>query len=86
MNINRVIWRRFVAPTVKGETMAEDRNHWLYVAAGWTIAAALFTAYAFCRGDSHTQTSSGLGWLVSLYLWGVVMYEGYKTKKGSTKH
>jgi len=66
---------------VKGETMAEDKHHWLYVAAGWTIAAALFTAYACWRGGAHTQTNSGLGWLVVIYLWGVVMYEGYKTKR-----
>jgi hypothetical protein len=65
--------------------MDEDKHHWLYVAVGWTIAAALFTAYAFWQGDSRTQTNSGLGWLVSLYLWGVVMYEGYKTRKGSIK-
>lgn len=65
--------------------MAEDKHHWLYDAAGWTIAAAIFTAYAFWRGDAHTQTNSGLGWLVAICLWGVVMYEGYKSKKGTPK-
>ena len=65
--------------------MAEDKNHWLYVATGWTIAASIFTGYCFWRGDAHPVSTSGLGWFMSVYLWGVAAYEGHKNKKSAER-
>ncbi len=59
----------------------DDKRHWLYAALGFTIAAALFTGWAFWLGDAHSRSFSGVGWLVSLYLWSVMLYEKHKAKR-----
>jgi len=60
--------------------MDEQRRHWLYLAVGCTIAAVLYTDLALWRGKAHTP-GVGLGWVMTAYWWGVVLWEYYKGRR-----
>jgi hypothetical protein len=65
--------------------MDEEKHHWFYMAFGWTIAAALFTGWAFWLGDAHSRSFSGLGWLLALYWWCVALWERHKSNRATRR-
>ncbi len=52
-------------------------------AIGWTIAAALFTAYAFWKDDYHLKGTAGLGWFMVVWTWGFWYYEQRKIERSN---
>ena len=60
----------------------EERHFYLYSALGWTVAAILYTAYAFWRGDPWRHETALLGWILAAGSWGGWLYE----KRKATRH
>lgn len=60
---------------------ADERQFYRAFALGWTIAATLYTAYAFWTDNLHRQETAWLGWLMTALAWGAWAYETRKSKK-----
>lgn len=58
----------------------EERQFYRYSALGWTIAAVLYTTYAFWKGNHQTKETALLGWLIATWSWGYWIYERRKAK------
>ncbi len=59
----------------------EESQFIRYSALGWTVAAFLYTAFAFWKGNHHTQETALLGWLMAALSWGFWLYEQHKAKR-----
>jgi len=58
-------------------TKEEEHNFYRYHAAGWTIAALLYTAYSLSQGVGH-HFGFMFGWLIATVAWAAHWYESRK--------
>lgn len=61
-------------------TQAEQRQFYFCHAVGWTIAASLFTAYAFWKGIGPTKETALFVWAMAAWAWFAWWYERCKAK------
>ena len=59
----------------------EERSFYLYAALSWSLAASLYTIYAFWKGNPHTQETALLGWFLATWSWGYWLYERRKANR-----
>ena len=75
--------RKHTGSAEEPQPMSKDKERQFsrYSVIGLTIAAVIYTIYAFWLGNYHTRETALLGWFAATWAWWFWLFEQRKVKR-----